>query len=350
MNSLTSSSLISVLPLVPVGRYRCGWCGWCNSFLLVSKQVSSSNSRFTTLPSSSFNFFSCPKQKSHAVRCLALNLAQQDDDGDEQQVEEFQVVTALTSYYNDIVILDTPHSRMLLLDSSHNVHSIYNKAKKWTGSYWDECASLPAIVPQGPIAIFGLGGGTAAHLMLDLWPSLVLEGWEIDEILIDRAREYLGLSDLEKHTSAGGILHVHAGDALSPSVNIPGGYAGIVIDLFSDGKVLPELQEVATWLELYEKLMPNGRLMVNCGAANDGASNTISPEVSSIDGTWVQNSTIKALCQAFPGHLNWKKMPKEDGDNYLALTGPLPDLSMWSAALPSPLSSTVKKWRRCLPS
>ncbi|THG08099.1 hypothetical protein TEA_024625 [Camellia sinensis var. sinensis] len=382
--------------------------------------------RFTTLPSSSFNFFSCPKQKSHAVRCLALNLAQQDDDGDEQ-VEEFQVVTALTSYYNDIVILDTPHSRMLLLDSSHNVHSIYNKAKKWTGSYWDECASLPAIVPQGPIAIFGLGGGTAAHLMLDLWPSLVLEGWEIDEIfrhleetwssyesnhaatvwewpsngtstwltvtvgpsmypmdvrapytnsldplacnqvtklLIDRAREYLGLSDLEKHTSAGGILHVHAGDALSPSVNIPGGHLfqngstdpaspvqpvndhiinhsiyykpllallipyasasfalhltsvygyahlgkycpGIVIDLFSDGKVLPELQEVATWLELYEKLMPNGRLMVNCGAANDGASNTISPEVSSIDGTWVQNSTIKALCQAFPGHVGY---------------------------------------------
>ncbi|KAF5956984.1 hypothetical protein HYC85_004209 [Camellia sinensis] len=315
-----------------------------------------------------------------------------------------------------------------------------------------------------------LGGGTAAHLMLDLWPSLVLEGWEIDEIrhdsapimqtsdlvfgmsssvfedalrnLLDRwspvppgpgnpqtpdivtsksepidldmpiakrksfrhleetwssyesnnaatvwewpsngtstwltvtvgpsmypmdvrAREYLGLSDLEKHTSAGGILHVHAGDALSPSVNIPGGYAGIVIDLFSDGKVLPELQEreehqggatvppVATWLELYEKLMPNGRLMVNCGAANDGASNTISPEVSSIDGTWVQNSTIKALCQAFPGHLNWKKMPKEDGENYLALTGPLPDLSMWSAALPNPLSSTVKQWRRCLPS
>ncbi|KAL7221931.1 hypothetical protein ACSBR1_023802 [Camellia fascicularis] len=329
MNSLTSSSLISVLPLVPVGRFRFGWCGWCNSFLLVSKQVSSSNSRFTTLPSSSFNFFSCPKQKSHAVRVLALNLAQQDDDGDEQQVEEFQVVTALTSNYNDIVILDTPHSRMLLLDSSHNVHSIYNKAKKWTGSYW--------------------GGGTAAHLMLDLWPSLVLEGWEIDEILIDRAREYLGLSDLEKHTSAGGILHVHAGDALSPSVNIPGGYAGIVIDLFSDGKVLPELQEVATWLELYEKLMPNGRLMVNCGAANDGASNTISPEVSSIDGTWVQNSTIKALCQAFPGHLNWKKKPKEEGENYLALTGPLPDLSMWSAALPNPLSSTVKQWRPCLP-
>lgn len=27
------------------------------------------------------------------------------------------------------------------------------------------------------------GGGTAAHLMLELWPSLQLEGWEIDEIV-----------------------------------------------------------------------------------------------------------------------------------------------------------------------
>lgn len=28
------------------------------------------------------------------------------------------------------------------------------------------------------------GGGTVAHLMLDLWPSLHLEGWEIDDIVI----------------------------------------------------------------------------------------------------------------------------------------------------------------------
>uniref|UniRef100_A0A2N9H2X9 PABS domain-containing protein n=1 Tax=Fagus sylvatica TaxID=28930 RepID=A0A2N9H2X9_FAGSY len=168
----------------------------------------------------------------------------------------------------------------------------------------DEFASLPAIVPKGPIAIFGLGGGTTARLMLDLWPSLQLEGWEIDEILIDKAREYLGLSDLEKRTVGGGILNVHIGDVLSQSVNASGGYAGIVIDLFSGGKVLPQLQEVKTWLEFNDRLMPNGRLMVNCGGI-DEASNVIDgvvhPKNSSIDGTWVQNSTIKALSKAFPG-------------------------------------------------
>nr|XP_028953903.1 uncharacterized protein LOC103435335 isoform X2 [Malus domestica] len=173
----------------------------------------------------------------------ADNQAVKVEEKKEEEEEEFQVLTAMKSDFNDIVIVDTPKSRLLLLDSSHNVHSIVYKDQKWTASYWDEFASLPAIVPKGPIAILGLGGGTAAHLMLDLWPSLQLEGWEIDQILIDKAREYLGLSDLEKRTQAGGVLNVHIGDALSPSVNIPGGYAGIVIDLFSDGKVLPQLQE-----------------------------------------------------------------------------------------------------------
>nr|ACD56612.1 hypothetical protein [Gossypioides kirkii] len=170
--------------------------------------------------------------------------------------ENFQVLTAIHTQYNDILIVDTPQSRMLLLDSTHNVHSVLQKGdEKWTGSYWDEFVSLPPIVPEGPIAIYGLGGGTAAHLMLDVWPSLQLEGWEIDEIillldlgmcliqLIDKAREYFGLSNLEKCNDVGGQLQVHIDDAFSHEQHNPSGYAGIIIDLFSDGKVLSQLQE-----------------------------------------------------------------------------------------------------------
>ncbi|KAM3699110.1 hypothetical protein ACJW31_05G000600 [Castanea mollissima] len=239
---------------------------------------------------------------------------------------------------------------MLLPDATHNVHSILYKDQKWTGSYWDEFASLPAIVPKGPIAILGLGGGTTAHLMLDLWPALQLEGWEIDEILIEKLREYLALSDLEKRTVAGGILNVHIGDALSQSVNASGGFAGIVVDLFSGGKVLPQLQKVQTWLELNDRLMPNGRLIVNCSGIDEAADvidGVVHPKNSSIDGTWVQNYTIKALSKAFPGKLSWKRMPKREGENYLALTGPLPDLISWSAIVPDPLRTAVKQWKPC---
>ncbi|XP_043710819.1 uncharacterized protein LOC122659757 isoform X2 [Telopea speciosissima] len=263
----------------------------------------------------------------------------QDASTEDENLEgqEFRVLTAVRSDYNEIVIVDTPKSRILLLDSTQNIHSMSNRGEKWTGAYWDEFASLPAIVPQGPIGILGLGGGTVAHLMLDLWPSLKLEGWEIDRILIDKAREYFGLSDLEKCTEVGGVLHVHVGDALSSSATVDGGFSGIIVDLFSDGKVLPELQEVSTWLEMSSRLMPHGRIMVNCGGNHVETSiirdGITFPELSANDGAW----------------LSWKRMAKADGENYLALTGPLPDLNAWSAIVPDYLSSSVKQWRPCGP-
>lgn len=44
-----------------------------------------------------------------------------------------------------------------------------------------------------------------------------------------------------------------------------------------------------TWLEINKKLMPNGRLMVNCGGSSDAI--------------WEKNSTINAMCKAFPGQV-----------------------------------------------
>ncbi|KAG9455323.1 hypothetical protein H6P81_008227 [Aristolochia fimbriata] len=261
--------------------------------------------------------------------------------------EELSVLIAMRSQYNDIVIVDSPKARYLLLDSTHNVHSIYNKAEKWTGSYWDEFASLPAIIPNGPVALLGLGGGTAAHLLLELWPSLQLEGWEIDKILVDQAREYLGLSDLEKHNQDGGVLNIHVGDAFSPSAVVPGGFAGIVVDLFSDGEVLSHLQEVETWLELGKRLMANGRIMVNCGGAHPEKSNIGDGNLCEGDNVWLQNSTIRTMIKAFPGKLNWKRLSEKDSVNYMALTGTMPDLNEWANLLPHRLRSNLDQWRPC---
>ncbi|KAK8916659.1 hypothetical protein KSP39_PZI022905 [Platanthera zijinensis] len=268
----------------------------------------------------------------------------------------YSLLTAVTSRYNEIVVLETPETRILLLDSSHNIHSILHKEQKWTGSYWDEFASLPAIIPKGPIAILGLGAGTAAHLILDLWPSFHIEGWEIDGILIDIAREYFALSDLESCSKSGGSLSIHIGDALSPSATVEGGFAGIIVDLFSNGKILPqlrEIQQVTTWLEMEKKLMPDGRIMINCGGAHTEIADSGYIKVSgnhSSKGCWAQNSTIKAMCKAFPGkvqQLSWRRMEGKASENYLALTGPAPDLDAWSAVLPHPLDTNVKHWRPC---
>uniref|UniRef100_A0A0E0NP32 PABS domain-containing protein n=1 Tax=Oryza rufipogon TaxID=4529 RepID=A0A0E0NP32_ORYRU len=227
-----------------------------------------------------------------------------------------------------------------LLAITGNVHSVLPKTGVWTNSYWDEFVSLPAVVPRGPVALLGLGAGTAAHLMLKFYPWLQLVGWEIDPKIIELSRDYFGLSDLEKATESGGSLSVRIGDALSPSATIEGGFAGIVVDLFADGKIIPQLQEVETWLEIAKKLMPDGRIMVNCGGADAAVSLADDMGLSS----WVQNPTIKALCAAFPGQLNWKRLSEKESVNYVALTGPLPDLDEWSTSVPSEMSSKVKQW------
>ncbi|KFK31627.1 hypothetical protein AALP_AA6G137300 [Arabis alpina] len=268
---------------------------------------------------------------------------------DEEEEEKYWVLTAVRSRYNEIVIIDTLASRYLLLDSTKNVHSVINKnGRNWTGSYWDEFASLPPIIPNGPIAIYGLGGGTAARLILELWPSMQLEGWEIDEILIEKSRDYLGLSELEKPTSKGGRLCVHVDDALSPSQDVSGRYAGIIVDLFSDGKVLDQLQQVPIWLDLASRLMPNGRIMVNCaGIETEQVAANGKPRLELGDSAWMLNSTIKILAEAFPGQVSWKRTPDSQGLNFLALTGDLPDLSDWSNEVPVRLSEAVRQWKLC---
>ncbi|XBH58381.1 uncharacterized protein [Aegilops tauschii subsp. strangulata] len=271
----------------------------------------------------------------------ATTAEQRQGEGEE---EELVLLASYRTAFNEVImVIDSPSNRYLVLDPTRNVHSILPKKGAWTNSYWDECVSLPTVVPRGPVALLGLGAGTAAHMMLEVWPWIQLIGWEIDPTVIELSRDYFGMSTLEKTTELGGSLSVHIGDALSPSATVEGGFAGIVVDLFADGEVLPQLQEVDTWLEIAKKLMPDGRIMVNCGAGDAAVSLAADADVSS----WVQNPTIKALCSAFPGQLNWKRLSEKESVNYVALTGPLPDLEEWSASVPSELSLRVKQWVPC---
>ncbi|KAL9234073.1 hypothetical protein vseg_008985 [Gypsophila vaccaria] len=291
-----------------------------------------------SLPSLPLSHPTFPISKPLSARPHRLSATLTPDGNDE---DDFRVLTATRTEYNNIIILETHNSKVLLLDDSRNVHSILYEGNQWTYSYWDEFTTLPAVLPPGPIAVFGLGGGTIANQLLNFWPTLHLHGWELDEILVDRARQFFSLSELETENASGGVLHVHVGDALSPTASVPDGYAGIVVDLFSNAKVLPELERADTWLEMKQKLRPNGRIMVNCGGDGD---------VSSLgrQGGWEGNATIRAMCEAFGRDLvKWKKMPENESGNYLAFTGTMPDVESWSNKVPHKLTPSVSLWRPC---
>lgn len=64
--------------------------------------------------------------------------------------------------------------------------------------------------------------------------------------------------------------------------------------------------QVSAWLELNERLMANGRFMVNCGGIDGGSSimdGCTDPQISSSDETWLLNPAMKALSKVFPGQV-----------------------------------------------
>jgi hypothetical protein len=68
-----------------------------------------------------------------------------------------------SAYDGDMAILkasETSASRYagskILVNASGNILSMYNQNCIWTDLYFDEFASLPPIIPEGPIAILGL--------------------------------------------------------------------------------------------------------------------------------------------------------------------------------------------------
>ncbi|KAH9607663.1 hypothetical protein KSS87_011632 [Heliosperma pusillum] len=174
-----------------------------------------------------------------------------------------------------------------------NMYPEYNPKYGFGGDGNFDC--YPSSTYKFGLLLYGLGGGTVAHQLLHFWPTLCIHGWELDEVLVDRARQFFGLSELEKANNSSGILKIYVGDALSRMASIEGGYAGIVVDLFSDAKVLQELEKAETWFEMRDKLMPNGRIMVNCGG-----------DVLCDESGWEKNLTIQAMCEAFGKEMvNW---------------------------------------------
>lgn len=86
---------------------------WCSSATIPSFPYPSSCSCSTPTFSAGSPIFFHPKVKARAVPEPTGSASTAQD-----EQEDFQVLTAIKSEYNDILILDTPKSRLLLLDST----------------------------------------------------------------------------------------------------------------------------------------------------------------------------------------------------------------------------------------
>ncbi|KAL8465558.1 hypothetical protein ACS0TY_034882 [Phlomoides rotata] len=266
---------------------------------------------------------------------------QYDDDGG-IPIEHVKTLVKFKSRHNYIRVLQVSRaadhplagSRLLLLDAPGNIHSISYIFKSLTNSYFDVFATLPPILPPGPVGILGFGAGSAARIILELYPEAEIHGWELDPSVIAVAREYFGLEKLEKKYAD--RLFINIGNALNSSVK--DGFAGVLIDLFSKGCVIPELQDPATWEKLNKGLRKGGRIMVNVGGS------CVEPEDIRKDGSVIMEETLKAMHKVFPEVYQLSIDDRKD-ESSVALTGRLPDSDEWKKALRRPLKFYVDMWK-----
>ncbi|KAK9822113.1 hypothetical protein WJX74_008793 [Apatococcus lobatus] len=218
-------------------------------------------------------------------------------------------------------------ARLLMLSTQGGLHSIFfpnELSRVLTGEYWDWLAAATATFPEGPIGIYGLGGGTVVRIIHNYWPHRKMKAWELDAIVLSISKDYFGLQDLVDS----GILDLEIADALQPDASIDDGFAGIVVDLFTSTVVLPELYEEQTWRDIRSRLRPGGRIVTNLGdmglAANDPTTRA-----------W------KAMQAAFEGAvLASERLYMTRDEALVALSGPEP--ATWE--LPEPLKHCGQGW------
>ncbi|WOK98406.1 hypothetical protein Cni_G07117 [Canna indica] len=98
-------------------------------------------------------------------------------------------------------------------------------------------------------------GRPPARLILSLYsddatPVKEIHDWELDPSVIAIACEFFGLAKLERQHQ--GRLLVYIGGALEAKVE--GGFTSILVDLFSKGSMIAELQDLKTWKKLRSRL------------------------------------------------------------------------------------------------
>lgn len=185
------------------------------------------------------------------------------------------------------------------------------------------------------MGILGFGAGSAAKLILELYPQGVIHGWELDPSVIAVGREYFGLAKLERQYPD--RLFIYIGNALS--ANVDSGFSGLLVDLFSKGCLIPELQDPDTWVKMKKKLKEGGRIMVNVGGS------CVEPEDSRRDGKVIMEETLKAMEKVFPGEVRVLNLGSRKEDSSIAVTGGLPDLDLWKENLPRSLRFYVDMWK-----
>jgi len=168
------------------------------------------------------------------------------------------------SRYQYVQVVERPDGdRVLHLNEGWAIHSVLPARGFLTGGYWDAFLTLPVLTgsPDGRVAILGNAGGTIGNLYEHVWPDAPLDGVEIDPLVSDVGRRFLGMKNPR--------MRIHTADARVWIQNADDGYDGMVVDAYRQPYIPFQLVSREFFTLVRDRLSPRGVVAINVGTPPD---------------------------------------------------------------------------------
>ena len=148
------------------------------------------------------------------------------------------------------------YDNALRITSGSYTQSKKIEQKNLTSGYWYYQANAVTLEKENPrILILGFGGGTIGTLLKQKYPRSIIDGVEIDPVMIELGERFLGLK-----TEGFNIVNGDAIEFVSQNKNQ---YDYICVDLYIEDIVSKEVETKAFYEKLKESLTPMGKVSIN---------------------------------------------------------------------------------------
>ena len=166
------------------------------------------------------------------------------------------------SAYNYIQVQEIEETRILRLNEGQGIHSIWHPTRDNFFGAWEQVLVAPFFNSQmtdlddiQSMAILGLAAGTSARQAASVFPNIHIDGYEIDDVIIQIGEQYFDMRMPE--------LTTYADDARWGITNNPKRYQVISVDAYRPPYIPWHLTTVEFFRETYDHLEEDGALVIN---------------------------------------------------------------------------------------
>jgi spermidine synthase len=168
------------------------------------------------------------------------------------------------SAYNYIQVQEKAGTRYLHLNEGQGYHSVFNPNELVTDGPWDQVIVAPffnafpvSLDDVHRLAIVGLAAGTTARQASAVFPSIEIDGFEIDPIIIEVARLYFDMNESQ--------LRVVVQDGRIGLQNSLQHYDIISVDAYRPPYIPPQFTTYEFFCIVKDHLSENGTVVLNVG-------------------------------------------------------------------------------------